>query len=186
MMQRMGIGLSLGCLLLLSGCLNKDVPAIVNTSEIKPVIVRILDTGGKEVGQATLTQKEEGVHIKAEARGLTPGFHGFHIHEKGVCEAPSFESAGGHFNPHNSHHGFLDSAGPHAGDLPNLFVDASGTGTFEWTSNRVTLQQGKGNSLLADSGTALVIHTGSDDYLSDPSGDAGSRAACGVISSPSH
>lgn len=182
MKQHIGLGISLGCVLLLTGCLSKDVPAMVNTSEIKPLTVTMIDSGGKEVGQAILTHKEEGVNIKAEARGLTPGFHGFHIHEKGICEAPSFESAGGHFNPLNSQHGFLDFAGPHAGDLPNMLIDASGMGTVEWTTNRVTLQQGKANSLLAKSGTALVIHTGSDDYLSQPSGDAGSRAACGVIS----
>ena len=158
---------------------------MVNTSEIKPVTVKMIDSGGKEVGQVVLTQGEEGVRIKAEARGLTPGFHGFHIHEKGACEAPAFESAGGHFNPLDSQHGFLDSAGPHAGDLPNLLVDASGTGTVDWITNRVTLEQGKANSLFSNHGTAFVIHTGSDDYISDPSGNAGSRAACGVIAVPS-
>ena len=115
-------------------------------------------------------------------QGLTPGLHGVHFHAVGTCTAPAFASAGGHFNPESMHHGLNNPAGPHAGDLPNMMVDASGNADYEATTSRVSLSPGT-NSLFDADGSALVIHAAPDDNMSDPAGNAGARIGCGVIQS---
>jgi superoxide dismutase, Cu-Zn family len=97
------------------------------------------------------------------------------------CDAPSFESVGPHFNPGNTRHGLL--AGPaHAGDLPNLHIPPTGSLEIELVNPAITLERGKPISVFHPAGTAVVIHAGKDDYMSDPDGNSGSRIACGVIS----
>lgn len=145
------------------------------------VEVDLLNQEGQSVGTATLTQEENGVKVKVAAKNLPPGTHGFHFHETGVCKAPDFESAGGHFNPDDNSHGFEHEEGPHAGDLPNLAVEEDGTVVAEVVAEHVTLASGEPNSLLKEGGTALVIHAGADDGKTQPSGDSGDRLVCGVI-----
>jgi superoxide dismutase, Cu-Zn family len=139
------------------------------------------DPDGKTVGIATLTQTAHGVLLKLDIQGMAPGRRSLHIHEKGVCEGPNFESAGGHFNPHDAKHGFLTGEEPHAGDMPNFEVPASGKIVVERINTMVTLAEGRPASLFGPHGTALVIHDGTDDYKSQPAGDAGDRIACGVV-----
>lgn len=137
---------------------------------------------GAEVGTATFTQAGDGVRIEYELTSLPAGEHGFHLHQMGSCEAPSFESAGGHFNPDNRSHGFDHPQGPHAGDLPNITIGEAGdTLTGDYMNDRVTLAEGAPNSLFDADGTALVVHADPDDNESQPSGNAGARIACGVI-----
>lgn len=136
-------------------------------------------TDGKPVGTVWFKQTEEGVTITAEITGLAAGVHAFHIHGTGKCEAPSFKSAGGHYNPGNRQHGFLNSRGPHAGDMPNIVVGEAET--YEWVTSRVSLYDEADNTLLPESGTAIVIHESPDDYITDPAGRGGTRIACGVI-----
>jgi len=140
----------------------------------------ILDPTGKSIGTATLTEQKDGVKVKLKVSGLTPGKHGFHIHENGACTPPDFKSAGGHFNPFKKHHGIENPAGKHAGDLPNLEVKEDGTAQATVISTGATLKKGTG-SLLKPGGTAIVIHADPDDNKSDPAGNAGERVACGVI-----
>lgn len=147
----------------------------------KPVTVELINTKGGKIGSATLVQGKDGVLIKLEASHLTPGAHGFHIHQKAVCEAPNFTSAGEHFNPDGHEHGYLNANGYHAGDLPNLMVGADGQAKADFYTNKVTLEHGKPNSLLKPDGTSLVIHEKADDYKTNPAGDAGARIACGAI-----
>jgi Cu-Zn family superoxide dismutase len=137
------------------------------------------DKDGKEVGTVQLTDTPSGVLMRLDLTAVPPGEHGFHVHTTGKCESPDFKSAGGHFNPDETKHGLKSADGPHAGDMPNLFVPESGKITLEVLAPLVTL---KGDpALLDEDGSALVIHAGPDDYQSDPAGDAGGRIACGVV-----
>ncbi|MGI8525436.1 MAG: superoxide dismutase family protein [Pseudolabrys sp.] len=137
-------------------------------------------TDGKEAGSVNLTQTTAGVLFTLTVKGMPPGEHAFHVHETGKCEPP-FATAGGHFNPGAKKHGLEAVEGAHAGDMPNLHVPQSGELTVEVLNAAVTLEKGKPNSLFKDGGTALVIHAGTDDYKSDPAGNAGGRIACGVV-----
>ena len=140
----------------------------------------ILDPAGKSVGTATFTEQKDGVKVTVKVTGLTPGKHGFHIHETGTCTPPDFKSAGGHFNPFKKHHGMENPKGKHAGDFPNLEVKKDGTAQAAVVAAGATIKEGPG-SLFKPGGTALVIHAAPDDYKSDPAGNAGVRVACGVI-----
>lgn len=141
----------------------------------------MVDSKGQKVGEATLTETSQGVKIVMTIENLPPGVHAFHIHAKGTCTAPDFMSAGDHFNPFGKPHGLKNPAGPHAGDLPDITVGPDGKAKVEVVANLVTLKPGEKNSLFQPGGTSLVIHTGPDDNMSDPAGNAGSRIACGVI-----
>lgn len=145
------------------------------------LIVTLINEEEVEVGKAILQEGKAGVEVTIEAAHLPVGSHGFHIHDQGVCEAPSFESAGGHFNPTNKMHGFKHPEGPHAGDLENLEVGEDGTGETTFLNEKVTLQQDDIHSLFTEDGSSLIIHEKADDYESQPAGDAGGRIACGVI-----
>lgn len=140
----------------------------------------LVNAEGEVVGRAGLDSTPSGVLIRLRLDGLPPGRHALHIHETGACEAPDFESAGGHYNPFGREHGFRDAAGPHAGDLPNIVVPPSGELQLEVLADEVTLREGRAALFDAD-GSALVIHAGADDYRTDPAGDAGDRLACGVV-----
>lgn len=140
----------------------------------------LIDVAGRSVGQARLQQTPHGVLLKLDFKNATPGIHGLHIHDVGRCDRPSFESAGGHFNPSGRQHGFLDPRGPHAGDLPNIAVPSTTQLSVEYLVRDVTLEPGP-RSLLDDDGSAIVIHAGQDDYATDPAGESGDRLACGRI-----
>ncbi len=136
------------------------------------------DRNGAVVGEVDFTETPTGLLIAAHLVGLPAGTHAFHLHAKGRCEG-DFKSAGGHFNPDGSQHGFLSTEGPHAGDMPNIHVPAGGSLTVEvFLPERLLVGQG---GLMDDDGAALVIHEGADDYRSQPAGAAGKRIACGVI-----
>ena len=135
---------------------------------------------GKKIGTAAITQTSHGVKINVNVTGLPPGTHAFHIRAVGKCEIPDFKSAGGHFNPTGKQHGKENPNGPHAGDMSNFEVGADGTAKFSTVNTGVTLDEGS-NSLLHEGGTALVIHEKTDDYKTDPTGNAGNRIACGVV-----
>lgn len=143
--------------------------------------VVLINRDGERTGVASLEQTEEAVVIHLDAWNLPEGVHGIHIHEKGQCTPPDFESAGGHFNPTEAKHGFDHPEGPHAGDLLNIEVNEEGWVKEELQATMVTLEEGAINSLFQKEGTALVIHAKPDDYISQPAGDAGERIACGPI-----
>lgn len=148
--------------------------------------VMLQDVNGADVGQITFSQNDTGtVVIVATVQGLTAGFHGFHIHETGQCDASGdtpFASAGGHYNPLTASHP------DHAGDLPSLLVNADGTGQLMAVTDRFQLAD-----LFDADGSAVVIHSGADNYANIPerygqpddetlkAGDSGTRVACGVL-----
>jgi Cu-Zn family superoxide dismutase len=143
--------------------------------------VELKDGKGESVGTATITPARKGVTVKLNVKGLPAGEHALHFHEAAKCEGPSFKSAGGHFNPESKKHGLQNPEGPHAGDMLNFTVKANGTSTASVKNENVTLDASGASSLLANRGTALVIHAKPDDYKTDPTGNAGDRIACGVI-----
>jgi len=140
------------------------------------------NTAGETIGRAVLTQGPTGLLIRIEATGLTPGWHGVHIHATGRCDAP-FTSAGGHINHAAAvPHGLLNPEGPDDGDLPGIFADADGRVNAEVFTTRARLAaNGPGQWLWDSDGSALVIHAAPDDHRSQPIGGAGARVACGVM-----
>jgi Cu-Zn family superoxide dismutase len=149
-------------------------------AESKMAAAELIDNQGKTVGYATLVEGPDGVEIAVQVHDMPQGLHGFHIHAGGKCETPDFKSAGGHFNPFGRKHGLKNPEGAHAGDMPNLLVGPDGTASQIILAPLASLGAGK-NSLFHPDGTALVIHAGKDDQITDPSGNAGARIACGVI-----
>jgi superoxide dismutase, Cu-Zn family len=136
---------------------------------------------GRDLGRIKLHETTSGVLVRIKLKGLPPGTHGFHIHEFGKCES-DFETAGGVFNPLGAKHGYLNDEGPMVGDLPNLYVPASGEIEVDFLSPFATLSKDAEDTLLDANGSALVIFEKPDDYATDPLGNSGGRIACGVIS----
>jgi Cu-Zn family superoxide dismutase len=139
-----------------------------------------IDTEGKEIGGAILTETPNGVLIELTVNNLPRGEHGFHIHETGSCVTPDFKSAGGHYNPLDKKHGYITEEGYHAGDFPNQFVEADGLMRGSLFNPNITLSESDA-SLFDFDGSALVVHAEADDYSSQPAGAAGARIACAVI-----
>lgn len=133
-------------------------------------------------GTAQILAAGDKLTLTVAAAGISAGAHGVHLHAVGNCEASAFTSAGPHLNPLMRQHGRDNPAGSHLGDLPNLMVGSSGTGTLsiELPGNRADLEK----ALFDADGTAVVIHASADDYRTDPSGNSGGRIACGVVKRP--
>ncbi|HMX16437.1 MAG TPA: superoxide dismutase family protein [Rhodocyclaceae bacterium] len=134
-------------------------------------------SGTQVAGTVSFRQEGQLVRVEAQVRGLTPGEHGFHIHEAGDCSAPDASSAKGHFNPGNKPHGRHGEMSHHAGDMPNLVADAYGNAAFAGTLTQVSVSSGPDGIV----GRSVVIHADPDDYKSQPAGNSGKRVACGVI-----
>ena len=162
----------LSCLLIIAGCAWMGGKTISATANLQPT------KGNKVSGTVTFTQKGNKVLVAANVNGLTPGVHGFHVHEKGDCSAADAMSAGGHFNPAGKPHGAPDSAEHHGGDLGNLTADKSGNATLSIEVDGITLDQTAANSIV---GKGVIVHANPDDLKSQPAGNAGPRVACGVI-----
>ncbi|MCW1383223.1 superoxide dismutase family protein [Novosphingobium sp. KCTC 2891] len=139
----------------------------------------IANPTGKRIGTATISERDGTVTLTIQAKGLTPGAHGAHLHMTGKCEGPAFASAGGHLNPAMHQHGVQNPAGSHLGDLPNLVAarDGAGVATIMFPGAWSALE----SQIFDADGTAIVLHAGADDYKTDPSGNSGGRVACGTF-----
>ncbi|MFN2398643.1 MAG: superoxide dismutase family protein [Gemmatimonadaceae bacterium] len=137
------------------------------------------DSAGRAIGEVTLEETPHGLLVLGAISGLLSGVHGLHIHSTGECRPP-FTSAGPHFNPGNKKHGVRNTEGAHAGDAPNISVDANGTAKFDALLAGASLELGS-HPVLDSDGAAIIVHAAADDYRTDPSGNSGGRIACGVI-----
>jgi Cu-Zn family superoxide dismutase len=133
--------------------------------------------GNATAGTVTFTQKGDKVAVEAKISGLTPGGHGFHIHEKGDCSSGDGMSAGGHFNPTGKPHGNPAGGDHHTGDIPMLVADASGNASLSMELGGMTVGSGATDII----GKAVIVHKDPDDYTTQPTGNSGARVACGVI-----
>src|SRR4051812_42766042 len=151
--------------------------ALTSAQEPTKAIAVLHPTQGSKVeGTVTFTQSGDELKVVADITGLTPGKHGFHIHEFGDCSDPKGASAGGHFNPGGHQHGAPDVTERHAGDLGNIEADASGKAHLEMSDKVMKLA---GSDSIV--GHAVIVHEKADDLKTQPTGDAGGRLACGVI-----
>jgi Cu-Zn family superoxide dismutase len=180
------VGTAVAAALLLAACQSPETDQaedVVDTVEetMEPPMVAIatlepLGDSGVE-GRVVFTQGDVDLAIDVDVTGLTPGEHGFHVHEYGDCSAADGSSAGGHFNPGDHPHAGISDAASHAGDLGNLVADENGQATREFELSKITLREGATNIL----GRAVIVHEKADDLATQPTGAAGGRVACGVV-----
>ncbi|MBC5838674.1 superoxide dismutase family protein [Flavobacterium muglaense] len=130
-------------------------------------------------GTATFIEKNGKVTFVAKLAGLQPGVHAIHIHEKSDCSAADGSSAGGHWNPTFKKHGKWGVGEYHKGDIGNFTADAKGNGTITMTTDEWCI--GCGDPAKDILGKGLIVHQGTDDFTSQPSGNAGARVACSAI-----
>lgn len=139
----------------------------------------VFTQGGLDAGYAVVIVRRDKATLRVSFTGITPGAHGLHFHTTGSCKGSKFTSAGGHLNPMGHQHGTLNPAGSHLGDLPNVTADANGVAFAD-----IALK-GSARDLVSammdKDGTAIVLHAGPDDYMTDPAGNSGDRIACGVF-----
>ncbi|MEO8287418.1 MAG: superoxide dismutase family protein [Chloroflexota bacterium] len=158
-------------------------PAQADTTTIQGAKAELRNAQGQPVGTAIFSPVPQGLKLQVNVQGFietAPGDHGIHVHAVGKCEAPSFTTAGGHFNPDAKKHGLNSPEGHHAGDMPNIIIDAAGNSTYETVLTNLTVDGGT-NSVLDADGSAVVIHAGPDDLMTDPAGNSGARVACGEV-----
>jgi superoxide dismutase, Cu-Zn family len=130
-------------------------------------------------GTATFTEKNGKVTFEAKFSGLTPGIHAIHIHEKSDCSAADGSSAGGHWNPTFKKHGKWGVGEYHKGDIGNFTADKNGNGSISLTTDEWNI--GSGDPTKDILGKSIIVHQGSDDFISQPTGNAGGRVACSAI-----
>lgn len=173
----------LSSLLIVSACNSQEEASVLQSEQsvsFEMLRADIKNSQGESIGEALLSNSNNGLLLDLTVSTLSPGSHGFHIHSIGACEAPDFKSAGGHWNPSGAEHGLENPNGFHAGDLPNLEVDADGNASLVQLALG-DIASDAADSLIDEDGGAIVIHGDADDLSSDPAGNAGPRIACGVF-----
>jgi Cu-Zn family superoxide dismutase len=156
---------------LLAACAGMDASGPRASATLEP------RSGSSVSGTVSFQAAGQKVRVEANVAGLTPGEHGFHVHEIGDCSAADATSAKGHFNPAGKPHGHHGGAARHAGDMPNLVADSSGKATLSAELDMLSLTEGPAGIV----NRSVVIHADPDDYKTQPAGNSGKRVACGVI-----
>ncbi|MEO9462058.1 MAG: superoxide dismutase family protein [Marinomonas sp.] len=168
----------------LIGCVPSGDETQESTSgkaNLQPIATApIADEYGEDVGLASIVEANGSVALNVSLSSMPSGEKALHLHTAGACDGPSFKSAGGHLNPQSVTHGKLSKTGPHFGDFPNITIAEDGLAEFSFPiagSSEAALSH-----IFDEDGTAVMVHSGPDDYTSDPAGAAGPRIACGVLS----
>ena len=156
--------------LVVTACATTPFDSAVAIAKLEPT------KGSTTTGTVTFAQRMGKVVVTADVRGLSPGEHGFHMHEKGDCSSGDGMSTGGHWNPDSTPHG-PQAAPHHAGDMPSLVADASGNAKASFSLDGVTVAAGPKSVV----GRGLIVHKDPDDFKTQPTGNAGARVACAVI-----
>ncbi len=137
-------------------------------------------SGSTAQGEAFFSEVNGVVSLEAKFSGLKPGTHAIHLHEKADCSAADATSAGGHWNPTHSKHGkWGDAEGYHKGDIGNFEVADDGTGNITMQTDEWCIGCGDENKDIL--GKSVIVHDGVDDFVTQPTGDAGGRISCGGI-----
>lgn len=147
-----------------------------NVEVSKAIAVMNPTEGSKVKGFVTFAKEKNGIRVTAQFDGLTPGLHGFHIHEYGDCSSPDAGSAGGHFNPMGMPHAAPNAEKHHMGDLGNIEAPKTGPAKYDKVVNFLAMDGP--NSII---GRGVIVHLDADDFKTQPTGGAGARVACGVI-----
>ena len=153
----------------------------MHDSDMKKVEVMLDSKSDSQVkGTVVFTEEDGKVTMTANVSGLKPGTHAIHIHETADCSSPDGKSAGGHWNPTNQPHGKWGSAdGYHKGDIGNLTANENGNATLTMTTDEWCIACGDVNKDILNH--AIIVHEGTDDFKTQPTGDAGGRVSCGGI-----
>lgn len=196
-MKRISLGILFSAAVLFSGCRDEgqtaedrveeqtnqtqnEAEAQQNQQASQEIRVNIESKSGSNVsGTAVFTEENGEVSMRVELSGLTEGTHAIHLHENADCSAEDASSAGGHWNPTFEDHGEWGDEEYHKGDIGNFEADADGNATVEFSTDEWCIGCDDNNENII--GTAVIVHDGVDDYTSQPSGDAGTRIACGEV-----
>ncbi len=160
---------------------SEDNKTGISVTSVKTVSFALESKSGSNAkGKVTFTEKGNQVMFEASLSGLGPGMHAIHIHEKADCSSDDGKSSGGHWNPTFKNHGkWGDSKGYHKGDIGNFKVNEDGTGSIGMTTSEWCIGcEDETRNIL---GKAIIVHQGTDDFISQPSGAAGARVSCGGI-----
>jgi Cu-Zn family superoxide dismutase len=182
------LSFALCCVLTLAGCSGgtdsgSEAEAPAKSAAATQGVQRIdtllqAKSGSDLTGMAIFIRDSQGVSLQLNIENTPPGEHAVHIHEFGDCSADDASSAGGHWNPMSEEHGKWGEQPYHLGDIGNITVGEDGTGSLSFTTDRWTMGDGSQTDII---GKALVIHAGSDDFTTQPTGAAGGRIGCAVI-----
>jgi len=174
-MKKIIFGIIIACALII--CCKSSGTQTSSSSTLK--IDFESKSGSSVSGEAIFSEKNGKVNFTATIKGLKPGIHAIHIHEKSDCSAADASSAGGHWNPTFSQHGKWGSSSYHKGDIGNFTTDEFGNGTITMSTDEWCI--GCGDAKKDILGKGLIVHAGADDYITQPTGDAGGRVACSAI-----
>ncbi|MGB3344965.1 MAG: superoxide dismutase family protein [Aequorivita sp.] len=198
-MKKLALSITVLALFAFTGCKNekKDLDSVegvndsiqvdtnsnadIRNEPTKVVSVAMLSkSGSKAQGEVYFSEYNGVVRMEGKFKGLTPGTHAIHLHEKADCSADDAMSSGGHWNPTHQKHGkWGDSDGYHKGDIGNIEADENGNASIIMETDEWCIGCGDENKDIL--GKAVIVHERKDDFVSQPTGDAGGRVACGGV-----